>query len=129
MKTKAEKLALLWETAAFYNLKNRATLGTGGGVYECLYYHPDMKYRCAIGRQLTAEQAKRLAKISEADGDGSLSHVWDELPGDLQDYGRSFLENIQTLHDVDKYWTDEGLSEIGFSAAQEIANKVVQGNL
>lgn len=124
MKTKAEKLALLWDTAAFYNLKNRAMLGI-----ECVYYHPDTKCRCAIGRLLTTEQAKRLARISAADGDGSLANIWEELPGDLKDYGKSFLDNIQTLHDVERYWTNEGLSETGFITAQRIAREVVQGNL
>lgn len=125
MKTKAEKLALLWETAAFYNLKNRAVRSDT----DCVYYDPQTKNCCAIGRKLSPEHARSLQEIADRDQDGSLPHVWDELPGDLQDYGQHFLSTIQTLHDGEKYWTDEGLSEDGFARALNIARAVVEGRI
>jgi hypothetical protein len=43
----------------------------------------------------------------------SNGEVFDLIPKELQEYGKSFLYELQLLHDEVRNWDSEGLSDIG----------------
>lgn len=108
---------LLNNTVAFYNLDNRAVDECGG----CQYYTEDGN-RCAIGRELSVEDAMELE--NKYGGSAVTSNqVYSALPQRLKDMGSIFLNSIQSLHDDEGYWSLDGISEDGVAKVQRICSK------
>lgn len=123
MKTIEQKLALLDETAAFFNSSNRCETA----LHSCRYWM-DGKAGCAIGRKIKDKELCR--KLDNGDTTSVNSDcVFNALPKDLQEYGRQYLKDLQQLHDESYYWNSAGLSEAGKIAFQDIRNKVLAGEI
>lgn len=123
MKTIKQKLALLDETAAFFNSSNRCE----GAHYSCRYWMRG-KAGCAIGRLIKDKELCRKldeAKINAVNSD----YVFNALPKDLQEYGRRYLAYLQCLHDDSFNWQRDGISALGKIAVKKIRNKVLTGEI
>jgi len=103
------ELALLEDTAKFYNSNNRAVTREGGdAVTRCVYYATATSPGCAIGRCMDRNFVY--------DGMADISTVINlnyPLPSWLLAMDRFFLNSLQGLHDNDHYWNDAGLSISG----------------
>lgn len=116
---KERQLAFLEETANHYNKDNRSSDKTG------CYYSPKTKglvgksQGCAIGRKLSEELAVELDKKCLNHGVNSQK-VFNLLPKEVQELGMDFLVIIQTLHDVDYNWDENGLTGTGESNVKKI---------
>ncbi len=114
MTIKQKRLALLDETAAHFNSKNRSATPNGcfyGGI------------GCAIGRKI--EDKELCAKLDEkwdSEQGSSVGNcaVFRKLPGDLRKLGQSFLRDLQLLHDTDHNWDSKGLTLDGHEAYEAI---------
>lgn len=83
---------------------------------RCKYHPSSINHSnsegCAIGRHLPEE----LALKCDSDGAIGVDIIFNELPDNLRLLGRSFLDDIQCLHDVEIYWntsSGKGLLEAG----------------
>lgn len=113
-----KQLAFLEETVAFYNLGNRCV--TEGG--SCRYYI-EGKDGCAIGRRI-ADKALCERLDNNPNGCGVINDfIFEELPRDLRELGRKFLQEVQTLHDEKHCWTETGISEGGLAYVQDIKER------
>ena len=113
-----QRVLFLGHTINFYHTKNRAVHPDHFCVYGVLENSPG----CAIGKHMTAENAK---KLDDAGCDISVSWIYSEghkdtLPLWMQDLGEEFLHNVQDIHDNDFYWNDKGLSEQGIEKTNQI---------
>jgi hypothetical protein len=102
------QLELLEETIEFYKHHDRCVTNLG-----LCKYHIDGKEGCAIGRLITDVDLRKkldLAPVCSVD-----SHaIFEMLPKEIQEYGKTFLASLQYLHDFEYHWdgrkiTDEGL--------------------
>ncbi len=109
------RLAFLKETVEFYNLKNRATNSAGG----CLYHATKSSPGCAIGRFLPDDGK---FNINVKCGIESAIKIGNRVPDWMMEMGRDFLTDVQLLHDIEFYWTDSGISEMGKIKMNEIIN-------
>ncbi len=123
-KTKEQKLALLKETAGFYNSGNRST-STQYYITSCHYYG---LVGCAIGRLIPDKQ---LCRHLDNEGKSSVEEddIFQQLPEELQAYGQDFLAALQKLHDDKLNWDCLGLSTMGELYVAEVANRVERGML
>ncbi len=116
-----KQLALLEETAKFYNLKNRS-------VYKgnCKYFHPT-KQGCALGRLIPdKELCQRLDELTQEKTNFSFNEAFEMFPDDLKKYTWQFLAEVQELHDYEFFWTDNGIS---FKGEQKVDRIKRQFNL
>lgn len=121
MKTKEQKIALLEETTNFFNSQNRCRDKIDGG---CKYYMKGLN-GCAIGRLIEdKELCKELDKMEGTEV--SNIKIFELLPENLQEYGQSFLVELQKLHDTEYYWNDEGLSLAGEVFKKQMKDKILQ---
>lgn len=69
---------------------------------------------CAIGRLLPSEFCIELDARFKNNGIFSISRsdLGEQLPKIIKD-NLDFFEELQTFHDCDDYWTEDGLSESG----------------
>jgi hypothetical protein len=110
MKTlKQKQLEFLENTIKHFNSSNRGIDENG-----CCSY----KNGCAIGRHLQPELAEKLDRINMVGA--SNPYVFNKLPKSLKELGRSFLLDIQRLHDDKKYWNLNGLSDEGKLYVEQI---------
>ena len=109
--------ALLEETVAYYH-KNPS--------YRCKIEQGACKYRggsvehksygCAIGRQLSK---KNRNKLDEMFPDGKsinnllLGEGAELLPKWMRNMNSSFLSELQSLHDSNNNWNEDGLNDAG----------------
>lgn len=119
MKTKQDKLNLLEETATFYTSENRCVWSKG--LSACQYYTKDIPHGCAIGRLIPD---KTLCKQLNSWGGVCNTPTFNLLPPDLQEYGQSFLSELQRLHDGEYNWNMSGLSLTGIRFVQEIREQI-----
>lgn len=105
MKTPTEQLQLLEETIEYYSKNPRAISNSN----TCVYLREDGA-RCAIGRICDDETIKLIGGICS---DVGSARIWPLLPPAITDYGQSFLVDLQRLHDGNKNWSDNGLSQEG----------------
>lgn len=75
---------------------------------------------CAVGRLLSPKLREYLDKEYEGKGGVSNDDLFSKLPQEVQDLGQEFLSRLQGLHDTDRYWYSEGLTEIGVRAVRQI---------
>ncbi len=113
------KLRILEETVLYYseNTKRRC-LHHDEDKTICFYYGANNVNAesdgCAIGRLLPKELADKFDReYSFNNKKGSVIKLFDLLPLELQEYGLPFLSQLQSFHDKNYYWTDNGLSAFG----------------
>lgn len=108
---KQKRLDFLQETINDFNLNNRAIVKVSEQTTACCYSHK-INGGCAIGRKCSAELADKLDKNFK---NKSVidNEVFNLLPYELQILGPYFLGRVQSLHDDDTYWDENGLSEQG----------------
>lgn len=122
-----KQLAVLDATCAEYNSTNRADIGGD----KCFYLHAETNRRCAIGRLLSDDQAKYLETnfkvVSKLFKNFSTStnDVQKSIYNTLSEYGKSFLIDLQDLHDDGKNWDEDGLSRRGKEYFEHIRSKIL----
>lgn len=101
------ELALLEDTASFYNRNNRAVLNDG----RCVYAATETSPGCAIGRCLDRNN------VPPNYSDINVYALWDNktphLPAWLHEMNVDFLRNLQAFHDCERYWDASGLTPLG----------------
>lgn len=114
------RLEFLTETVQHYTVNPRATyivLQRGIEETNCVYSHSFFG-GCAIGRHLPQDLAAKLK------GSVIQEQVFNQLPFNLQVYGRSFLWYVQSLHDNCNHWqaheVGNNLTEAGIRRLAEI---------
>ena len=109
---KQRQIKFLNDTVAHYRLDNRST--SVGGM-RCLYLAKDDSTEgCAIGRHLPKDLAMRMDdRLFGNPGDWNNEILFNELPSWMKEMGRNFLIEIQSLHDNNICWTENGLSGAG----------------
>jgi hypothetical protein len=112
MKTKIE---IIEETAAYYNLGNRSVTKSG----RCYYNGPDGK-QCAFARMCIDP-----TQLKEGLFAGNQLHVFGEeiLKPEYRGHSLLFYDALQWLHDNQKNWTYDGLSEWGKHKVAEMKNR------
>lgn len=126
MKTKEDKIALLEETAAFFNSGNRST---GPDGHSCLYWSPSNQEGCAIGRLIKdKELCKKLDGEFKDDSSVGSDEVFARLPIEIQEYGQVFLAELQALHDYHPNWDRDGLSQFGKNKVSSIKAGIMNGS-
>ncbi len=128
------KLELLKETVEHYNVNTRSTMPDMGCVYES-----DTGRNCAMGRIMTPEALEwvkkngmnsgvsfvRVAYALRAAQIAPLKEKWMPLMEDMW-----FLEALQSLHDHQEMWDENGLSaDFGQRRVEEMSRKIHQGTL
>ena len=118
---KERRLAFLNETISHFNSKNRAY---DKERQACSYSHK-VNGGCAIGRKVSAELAEEFEAMSRAQEQNAglsvgATDIFKKLPTELQELGSYFLELVQSLHDGDIYWDENGLSRIGEKKVENI---------
>lgn len=103
MKTTIE---IIDETIEFYNKNPRSTSSLG-----CLYYNLKTKTKCAFSRCCTEEGIKVL-KLHEFRGLGHFD-IESIIKEEYKKHELMFWVNLQKLHDIDKNWNDNELTEEG----------------
>jgi hypothetical protein len=69
---------------------------------------------CLIGRLLSPELAELIdSKESEIGINSLINECLYTLPSFMNQDNKHFLSACQSLHDVNRYWTETGLSDIG----------------
>lgn len=106
------KLEIIDETANFYNLNNRSSFGV-----TCLYKNSEGK-NCGVGRCLInpEEIQRKCASLDDTSIEVLVLRgiIKDEdFKEEYRGHGVEFWSAIQNLHDYEKYWTENGLSELG----------------
>ena len=106
----------LEDTIAFYSedVGRRAK-----GTNTCKYKTLDGR-KCAIGRWIPES-----LYFPGLEGKDLISNdlVFGILPGEIKELGRNFLNDIQHLHDLDRFWTPFGLSTGGQLRVKYIKEK------
>ncbi len=115
------KLEIIEETAKAYTSENRSI--TDGN--RCVYLGPEGK-RCAFSRcckddPRTFEILLNNQRTSAAD----LLEGYDEkdlLKPEYRGYNKGFWSRIQTFHDCEENWNENGLSETGECIKESLLN-------
>lgn len=114
-----KQLKVLMYEVAFRNSTNRSYSD----------YDKRCKYSgigCAIGRLISDKKlCKKLDKYRSPAGFSltSVTDVFKMLPEDIKSLDKYFLIDLQYLHDTEKHWTPQGLSEIGEKFVENIKSK------
>jgi len=121
------KEEILNETIAYYSEDiNRRSKYNGVCAYNGT--HGLETTHCAIGRCMQAhyrEQGSKLENNYECDIETlieklGLNNIDLILEEKYHGHSLQFWTNLQRLHDLDKNWTDNCLSEIGIEVVKEI---------
>lgn len=107
-------MAFLNETIAFYSedVTKRAVTGVG-----CFYRMGEKgEKRCAIGRHIPDERYGPYLEGCSV----SSAIIQRVLPAEITALGVNFLSQMQSLHDNDRYWDSDGLSEDGLGKRRAI---------
>lgn len=128
MKTKVE---IIQETGEYYNLSNRG-YNYSDDVMDCVYLSPEGN-RCAVGRCILDDRVEELQKTSSGLPTTSVYHLFGsenmvERIGDLDSYlkeeyrGHSieFWHDLQTFHDFEPYWGEDGITDYGKKRMEEL---------
>jgi hypothetical protein len=130
---KTEMLKLLEDTIQFYSedVSRRSVKDNGRGGHICYYSHNRKK--CAIGRLLTPEELEWWAQVAENKfaelENSSYRHMVEicGVPVNLQGFDPVFLTDLQSLHDNDRHWGENGLTEKGKEWVGEIKRQFELG--
>jgi tRNA A-37 threonylcarbamoyl transferase component Bud32 len=112
---------LLINTINHFNSNNRCSI-----ISYDRYIGESCKYRmddkaCAIGRELTDEQAAYLDNMNS--NGVNEPKVFEVLPDRLKAMGEDYLIDIQNMHDDKAYWDENGLNEHGGKLVTHICKK------
>lgn len=121
-------LEVLYETINFYseNPKETRALNKKG---SCLYLTSDGK-RCAVGRMLAIDSLPKKVNeenVKELFSKRSESNFFvcgRVFKPEYQGLGLGFLYDLQSLHDNNRCWGDEGLSDSGKRKIEMIEAKI-----
>lgn len=111
-----DRRAFLDETVAFIGADPTAHRAINRAKGRCEYRTKEGR-GCAIGRYIPDE--KYLPEIDDRTGFGITDATnicikyADMLPLEVQALGGGFLNDVQALHDGERYWSYSGLSEAG----------------
>lgn len=98
---KERRKAFLFDTANFYNSKNRAVISHG----YCSYAPTGNSPGCAIGRHLDRDS------ILLQDGKNYPVYYYENsLPFWMKEMGMAFLTRVQCFHDTEVCWNEMGLT-------------------
>ena len=126
MKTQEDKLKLLEETKLYYS---EDPLRRCTGHFGCFYSGSSNKKTtslgCAIGRLIPTELAEEIdTEFKHNEQFSGVIHIFDRLPTELQEYGKSYLVQLQMFHDSDSYWNDKGITSRGESFYLQFISKI-----
>jgi hypothetical protein len=129
-KTKRE---IIEETANFYHLGNR---GYSAHTLDCVYLDFQTRNRCALGRCFDAPDETLYDLTGTVDRDGCIlmagkpSERWIDietlLKKEYRGHSPDFWNDLQSLHDGEKNWTNDGLSERGKQKIENLLNNWVK---
>lgn len=116
-KTKLEIIEELFDNH-FVKNPNKRGVSEFEGRPICVYYKADTRNKCAVGMCLTT---KALSYIGREHFEGDVRDLDDFLSNNLDFYMKpeykghslTFWDDLQTLHDSPRCWTNTGLSDGG----------------
>jgi hypothetical protein len=130
MRSKQEYIDLLEETVQYYS-EDTSRRGKDDRFFMCVYI-TDNGQKCAVGRCMIEEYAEEFSnegdvyeledEVRTTYGEKLDSVMQDEYKG----YSTEFWSALQSLHDSEKFWDDEGLTEKGEERVEEILNCIEQ---
>ena len=115
MKTIQEKLILLQETKDYYNTDVSRICRSDN---KCAYSGKTLGIKsdgCAVGRLLTPEKRLELDEKAKTPNIvfSTVIQVWNDLPNEIQAWGKGLLTELQEFHDSYKNWDSNGITAIG----------------
>lgn len=125
---KKTKCEIIRETADFYHLGNR---GYSTTTLDCIYLDPETQNRCALGRCFDAPDVSLYELRGTIDYDGNIEQYKDGffinvealLKDEYKGHDPAFWSDLQTLHDLENNWTNDGLSVKGKTKVYNLLNK------
>lgn len=127
--TREQMLDYVNEVANTYNSTNRASKvipatedkpESSGGCY----YFFEGTQGCAIGRRIPDKELCKTLDKQDATGVGNNA-VYNLLPDNLKIYTKSFLSDIQSLHDYAENWIPTGLSVMGTKNVERLKERIM----
>ena len=141
-KTRQDYLDLLDETVTFYAHSPNERRGVKKDGYEktrevCMYtsIHKGMTSHCAVGRCMTV-MALSIVGDSSTDYSGAIDIVVDHnhaerLPIPIEFFKEEYRgyddwiwDSLQTLHDIGRHWSDDGLTEDGLEYVHTLKQRI-----
>jgi hypothetical protein len=122
---KEKQIDFLNDTVEYYSEDtSRRSIGIGMGT--CMYYDERDGKCCAIGRFI---EDKKLSKELDDEDNSSVNNnnVFLLLPLSLQELGQKFLYDIQSLHDQDSKWDENGITPSGTELVNLIIENIESG--
>ena len=121
LKTKVE---IIEETAAFYNLNNRAVKHSSGYGTSCVYLDAETGNKCAVGRCLNPD-----ADVSEYNSGVGAKALFEALGFDIlkEEYrivDSKFWMALQSFHDNRSHWDENGLTQEGIKYKNELIEEL-----
>jgi len=121
LKIRRRMAALLDQTVAHYNSKNRSVAQLSPDRVPNCYYvpvDPECSEGCAIGRLLPEKHVRQImaAGCNSLSVRSLFSHFRTNdigIPKVFSGIPLSFLFKLQNLHDKGKYWNEDGISNLG----------------
>jgi hypothetical protein len=108
-----KQLEFLKDTINHFNSSNRGVNFNGRCCYSA---------GCAIGRHIPD---KELCKEMDEYGDTIIimsNYLYNKLPESLKELGQSYLDQVQDLHDDDRSWDKNGLTDHGKMSVNKICD-------
>lgn len=126
-------LEVLKDTVQFYS-KNPGKRGivykTGFQNNSCMFLTPEGN-KCAVGRYLNKNDLKTLKACKILEGDveslldpGTVGKITTRI---IKNLPIKFWQDLQSFHDADVYWNDNGMTNYGKSKAKMIEEKIAKG--
>lgn len=108
-----KRLDFLNETVSYYSEDiSRRSISNS---FSCEYLTDDGKM-CAIGRHIPKNKYNKSIENLTVNSD----EVFSLLPKRIKNLGQFFLCHIQTLHDSDECWDENGITETGYEKINNI---------
>jgi hypothetical protein len=117
-----KQLKILEDTFSYYteNVSRRTFSIDKNGWETCLYFDSNTNNMCAIGRYLGDMYIPEMENKA-------VEEIFNILPDELQSLGSRFLRSIQTFHDEDSYWCDNGITNTGLAYYKRVKNNIEIG--
>lgn len=110
------KEEFLLNTINHFNSTNRGWNGT-----DCIYGPTETSKGCAIGRWLEPEVCKTLDSVFAIQSiDAIIERDLVPIPQWMLELSKTFLVDIQELHDEETYWNTQGLSDGGIWRVRQL---------
>lgn len=110
-----QKLQKMVNDLRKYTLKTRAIGEVSGDPYGCVYYNPETKNKCIIGKQIPHDI---LMDIEEYWADTSIVELLICVPDiaeldTFKEVSSQTLDDLQRIHDMNNFYNEMGLTEEG----------------